>query len=131
MPHDSQTLTATVRDAAANTGSAANTITVQNGPQPLTASFTNPAAGATVSGTVTIGMAASGGTPAYTYKLTIDGTQVFTTTTSAGTASFSWNTTGATNGAHTLGLTVTDTAGGSSTATRSVTVSNNGPVASI
>jgi hypothetical protein len=131
VPNGSQTLTATVRDAAGNTGSAANTLTVQNGPQPLTASFTNPAAGATVSGAaVTIGMAASGGTPAYTYKLTIDGTQVFTTTTSAGTASFSWNTTGATNGTHTLGLTVTDTAGGSSTATRSVTVSNNGPVAS-
>jgi hypothetical protein len=107
------------------------TVNVQNGPQPLTASFTNPAAGATVSGSaVTIGMSATGGTPAYTYKLTIDGTQVFTTTTSATTASYSWNTTGLANGNHTLGLTVTDTAGGSSTATRTVSVQNGAPLAS-
>jgi len=128
VPNGTQSLTASARDATGNTGSTTNVITVANGPAPLGASFTSPAAGATVSGTaVTIGMAASSGSPAYTYRLTIDGTQVFTTTTSATTASFSWNTTTAANGAHTLALTVTDTTGASATATRSVTVQNGTP----
>jgi len=127
VANGTQALTASARDATGNTGSTTNSVIVANGAVPLSASFTSPAAGATVSGTsVTIGMAASGGSPAYTYRLTIDGTQVFTTTTSATTASFTWNTTGAANGAHTLGLTVTDTASTTATATRSVTVQNGG-----
>jgi hypothetical protein len=129
VPQGTQTLTASVRDATGNTGSSSVTVTVQNGSLPLSASFTSPAAGATITrgSTVSIGMAASGGSPAYTYRLTIDGTQVFTTTTSATTASFSWNTTGVAAGSHTLDLTVSDTAGGSSTATRSVTVTAGTP----
>jgi len=133
VPNGTQPLTASARDATGNTGSTTNSVIVQNGPSPLTASFTSPAAGATVSGSsVAIGMAASGGSPAYTYRLTIDGTQAFTLTTSATTASYSWNTMGLANGTHTLALTVTDTAGASATATRSVTVQNGGtpPVAS-
>ena len=128
VANGTQSLTASARDATGNTGATTNVITVANGPLPLSASFTSPAAGATVSGAaVAIGMAASGGTAPYTYKLTIDGTQVFTTTTSATTASFTWNTTSAANGAHTLGLTVTDSAAHSATATRSVTVQNGTP----
>jgi large repetitive protein len=120
-----QVLTASVRDATGNTGSTGTPLTVQNGPTALSGSFTTPAAGATVGGTaVTIGMAAGGGSPAYTYRLTIDGAQVFTTTTGATSASFTWNTTGVSNGGHTLGLTVTDTKGASVAATRSVTVQN-------
>jgi hypothetical protein len=126
VPNGTQSLTASVRDATGNTGTTSNAVIVQNGATPLAASFTSPAAGATVSGaSVAVGMAASGGSPAYTYRLTIDGTQVFTTTVS-GAASFNWNTTGYANGSHTLGLTVTDTAGTSATATRSVTVQNGG-----
>jgi hypothetical protein len=125
VPNGSQALVASVRDATGNTGSTSNTVTVQNGPQPLTASVTSPAAGATVSGTsVSVGMAASGGSPAYTYRLSVDGAQLFTTTTSATTATYSWNTTTAGDGSHTLGLTVTGSNGASGTATRTVTVAN-------
>ena len=129
VANGTQSLTATVRDATGNTGSTTNVITVQNGTPPTapTPSFTSPAAGATVSGSaVSIGMAATGGTTPYTYRLTIDGTQVFTTTTSAGTASFSWNTTTYANGSHTLGLTVTGANGAAASVTRSVTVQNGG-----
>ena len=73
---------------------------------------------------MTVGLAASGGTAPYTYRLSVDGAQVFSTTTSATTASFAWNTTTVANGGHALGLTITDSAGGSGSATRSVTVSN-------
>ena len=100
-------------------------LVTQNGGTAPVPSFTSPAANATVSGTaVAVGMAASGGTTPYTYRLTIDGTQVFTTTTSAGTASFSWNTTTYANGSHTLGLTVTSSSGASASTTRTVTLNN-------
>src|SRR5688572_128271 len=124
-PHGPQTLVASVRDAAGNTGSGSVGVTVQNGTAPaLAASLTSPAAGATVNGTVTVGLAATGGRAPYTYRLTVDGAQVFTTSGSATSASFAWNTTAVSNGAHTLGLTVTDAAGASASATRTVTVSN-------
>ena len=128
-PNGPQTLVAAVRDASGNTGSGSVSVTVQNGspPPPLAASFTSPAAGATVASTVTVGLAASGGTAPYTYRLSVDGAQVFSTTTSATTASFSWNTTTAANGSHTLGLTVTDSQSGSASASRSVTVQNAAP----
>jgi hypothetical protein len=100
-------------------------VTVQNGGgTPPTASITSPAAGATVSGTTAVNMAVSGGAAPYTYRLAIDGTQVFTSTVSATTATYSWNTTSAANGNHTLGLTVTDSTGAASSLTRTVTVSN-------
>jgi hypothetical protein len=126
VPDGAQTIVATVIDANNNGGRDTKAVTVQNGTTPpaLGASFTSPAAGATVAGTVTVGLAASGGTPPYTYRLTVDGTQVFTTTTSATTASFGWNTTTVANGSRTLGLTVTDAAGGSGSASRAVTVQN-------
>ena len=125
-PNGPQTLVAAVRDASGNTGSGSVSVTVQNGsaPPPLAASFTSPAAGATVASTVTVGLAASGGTAPYTYRLTVDGAQVFSTTTAAASASFAWNTTTVTNGSHTLGLAVSDSQSGSASASRSVTVQN-------
>jgi large repetitive protein len=119
-----QTLLASARDATGNTGSSSVPITVQNGPTPLSASINSPAAGATVSGTVTVTMAASGGAPPYTYRLTVDGAQVFSTSTSATSTTFGWNTTTASNAAHTLTLTVTDSASTTRTATLTVTVQN-------
>jgi Beta-propeller repeat len=130
-----QTLTATVRDAAGNTGTATRTFTVQNaggGSTPsLVASFTTPAAGATVSGTVPVGMSATGtsGAP-IVFTLTVDGAQAFTVSGAASTQGFSWNTAGL-SGAHTLGLTVRDGAGRTATATRTVTVSNGAPAPSL
>jgi hypothetical protein len=125
-PNGQQTLVVSVRDASANTGSGSVTVTVQNGTSALAAGFSSPAAGATVAGAVTVGLTASGGSQPYTYRLTVDGTQVFTTTVSAASASFNWNTTTVGNGNHTLGLTVTDAGGATATASRTVTVSNGG-----
>jgi hypothetical protein len=87
-----------------------------------TASFTNPAAGAKVSGTVTVTMAGSGGSGSgYTYRASVDGAQVY----AGSNPSFSWNTTAVANGSRNLAATVTDSAGKTSTpAARTVTVSN-------
>jgi hypothetical protein len=128
-PDGPQTLTVSVRDAANRTGSTGVPVTVQNGggggPGPLTASIPSPAQGATVSGSTAVSMTAGGGTPPYTYTLRLDGGQVFTQTTSATSASWTWNTTTASNASHTLSLTVADAAAGTATATRTVTVANS------
>jgi len=123
-----QTLTATVRDSAGHVGTGTRAFVVKNGTtSTLTAAFTSPAANATVSGTVSVGMTETGasGTP-ITFTLTVDGAQVFAAAGTATTATFAWNTTTVADGAHTLGLTVRDGAGRTATATRGVTVSNNG-----
>jgi len=128
VPDGPQTLTATVRDSAGHVGTGTRALTIKNGTTPpLTAAFTSPAAGATVSGTVTVGMSETGasGTP-ITFTLTVDGTQVLTAAGTATTASFGWNTASVADGAHTLGLTVRDGAGRTATATRNVTVAGGG-----
>jgi hypothetical protein len=85
-----------------------------------TVSFVNPAADATVSGTVTVSLQASGGSGGgYAYSLKAGTNTLYTGTSS----SFSWNTTNSPNGSVTLTATVTDSAG-TGTATRVVTVSN-------
>jgi Big-like domain-containing protein/beta-propeller repeat-containing protein len=123
-----QTLTATVRDAAGNSGVASRAFNVQNtggGSPALVASFSAPAAGATVSGITSVGMAATGssGTPV-SFTLAIDGRSAFSTSGASQTATYSWSTGGLANGTHTLALTVRDGAGRTATATRTVTVSN-------
>ncbi len=127
-PDGPQTLTVTVRDAAGATGTASVNVIVQNGggspPPPLTAAFTAPASGATVTSPVTITMTASGGAPSYTYALTANGSQIFSQTTTATSTSFMWSPTA--NGTYNLGLTVTDAGARTATATRTVTVNNGG-----
>jgi hypothetical protein len=91
-------------------------------------SITAPAAGATVSGTTTVGMRASGaaaGTAVFT--LAVDGAVVSTQTVGGTTTSYAWNTTGAVNGLHNLALTVRDAIGRAATASQQVTVSNTTP----
>jgi hypothetical protein len=141
MPYDTkmvadgtQSLVATVRDNTGKSGSATVNVITRNGvttpppgPGSLTASITSPAANATVSGTSTVGMSVSGSTgTSRTFQLSVDGAVVSTQTVSGTTASFGWNTTSVGNGSHTLALRVTDTLGGSATASRTVMVSNGG-----
>jgi hypothetical protein len=127
------TLTANVTDASNNTGSASMPVTVSNVPPPpppasFTASFSYPATGATVSGSQSVGMAttADWGTTK-TFTLSIDGTVITSQTVATGTTLwYTWDTTTASNGAHTLQLAVTMN-GQTATATLSVTVSNGAP----
>src|SRR5207244_12945207 len=104
-PYGTQPLPVTVRNSI-KSGSASVTVNVRNGNQPppgLTAAFTSPASGATVSGTVNVGMSASGGTPNYTFVLKIDGAIVLNQSGPGTAAPFSWTTTtGYPNGPHTL-----------------------------
>ncbi len=91
-------------------------------PTGLTVSFTNPAAGATLSGTTTVSMSATGGVAPYTYRVVVGTTPVFTGTNN----SFSFNTTTEPDGTHTLTATVTDSSSPArtGTATRTVTIAN-------
>jgi hypothetical protein len=120
-PAGDQVLTASVRDSGGKTASSTVPITIKHTSTGiLTAGFSGPAAGSTVSGTVAIGLTASGGNGPYSYRLALDGTQVATS------ASYAWNTTKGTNGGHNFVVTVTDSDGRSATATRPFFVSNGG-----
>ena len=91
---------------------------------PLTAAFTSPAANATVSGSVPVTVTATGGSsPGYVYTIAVDGNPI---STGAG-STVTWNTTTVADGPHTLTVTVTDSAGETTSASQSVTVSNTPP----
>lgn len=92
---------------------------------PPTVSFSSPASGATVSGTVSVQVAASDNVGVTSVSLSVDGSALGTDTSAP--YSFSWNTTTATNGTHTLTATAADAAGNKSTAQITVTVSNSPP----
>jgi hypothetical protein len=104
------------------TGSGGTTTTT-----PLAVSFSSPANGATVSGTTTVSMAATGGSGSgYSYALKVDGTSV-----TASGASYTWDTTRVANGSHTLAVTATDSAGATATSTETVNVQNVAPALAV
>jgi hypothetical protein len=129
VPNGAATLRLTVTQGA-STASASRAVTVSNGttappPAPsFTASFSYPAAGATVRGTQSIGMAttATWGT-SKTFTLSVDGRVVHQQTMTGTTLWFYWDSRTVANGTRTLTLTVTN-ASGTATATRTVTVAN-------
>jgi hypothetical protein len=109
VPDGAHQLATRARDAAGNTGtSPAVSVTVDNGP-PTTA-ITAPASGATVTGTVVVTASASDATSAVAQvAFLLDG--AVQSTSSMGPYAWSWNTTGATPGSHTLVSRATDAAG--------------------
>ncbi len=129
----SHTLTSKAYDAAGNVGtSAAISVTVSNDTTAPVTSITAPASGATVSGTVSVTASASDATGVTKVEFFLDGSLQSTDTASP--YSWSWATTGATNGSHTLTSKAYDAAGNVGTSANvSVTVSNDttAPVTSI
>jgi hypothetical protein len=90
--------------------------------QAPTVSFTAPVSGATVSGTVSIQVAASDNTGVASVSLSVDG--VIVATGSTAPYSFSWNSTTVANGPHTLTATARDAAGNTALSSVTVTVNN-------
>src|SRR5205807_10022873 len=106
-------LTAVARDAAGNTApAAAVTVTVDN--IPPTVSITAPAAGSTVSGTVTVSATASDNVGVVGVQFKLDGANLGAEVTGA-PYTLSWNTATASNGLHTLAAVARDAAGNSTT----------------
>ncbi len=86
-------------------------------------SLTAPATGSTVSGTIQVNVNATDASGISTVKFKVDG--VFTGAADASSPySFSWISTGVTNGAHTLAAEATDGAGLKATGGVSITVNN-------
>jgi hypothetical protein len=126
-------LTAIARDAAGNqTTSAAVSVTVANGAAdttPPTVAMTAPANNATVSATATVSANAADAVGVVGVQFRIDGTALGTEDLTA-PYSISWNTTGASNGAHVLTARARDAAGNQTTsAAVNVTVNNAAPPA--
>ena len=126
------TLSATMRDSTnATLSSQTVSVTVGNAVPPPTVSISAPAAGATVSGTLTVSAtaAASGGVAGVQFKL--DGANLGAEDT-VSPYSTSWNSATATNGSHALTATVRAVSGATATSVPiSVTVSNAVPTTSI
>ena len=125
------TLTARARDAAGNqTTSVGVSATVANAAPdttPPTVGVSAPAAGATVSGTVSVGATASDNVGVVGVQFLLDGANLDAEDTAA-PYTVSWNSAGSTNGAHTLSARARDAAGNQITsAVVSVTVSNAAP----
>ena len=122
----SHNLTSKAYDAAANTGtSAIVTVTVSNvaDTTPPSTSITAPANGATVSGTTSVTASASDNVGVTKVEFYLD--SVLQSTSTVAPYSWSWNTTTAVNGAHTLNSKAYDAAANVGTSANvSVTVSN-------
>jgi fibronectin type 3 domain-containing protein len=118
----------TAHDAAQNQSPASNqaTATATADTTPPTVSVTAPAAGATVSGTVTVTASASDNGSVAGVQFTLDGASLGAEDTTA-PYSISWDTTGSSNGSHTLSAIARDAAGNKTTAANvAVTVQNTG-----
>ncbi len=91
---------------------------------PPTISITSPAAGATLSGSATITASASDNVGVVSVTFAIDGSTV--ATDFGAPYAYAWNTSNASNGAHTLSATAQDAAGNQTVSPSvNVTVSNN------
>jgi hypothetical protein len=101
------------------------TLTISNDSTIPTISFTSPAYGAVVAGSISVTGNATDNVGVTRVELSVDGSLYGTD--SAAPYAFSWNTAGYADGAHTLTLRAFDGAGNSATATSSATVDNLHP----
>jgi len=114
-------IAAVARDAAGHQTTASAMVTVTNDSAP-TAAITSPAAGATLSGTVSLAAAVSDDTGVASVTFLVDGAAAGVVETPAGRF---WNTTTAANGAHVVSVVARDAAGHETTASVEVTVLND------
>jgi hypothetical protein len=126
-----RTVTATATDTIGQIASDSNGVIVDNTPPAVT--VTSPAAGATVSGTITVQANASDARGITQVAFSIDGTNIGTDTNGTNGWSVPWSTTTVANGAHTVTATATDTTGHTASYSISVTVNNvvSSPVVTI
>lgn len=113
-----------VKQAMNNSSSGTGSTLPTTDTTPPTVSIGSPASGSTVSGTVNVQVSASDNTGVSTVQISVDGSPVGTALTVA-PFTYSWNTSGLTNGSHTLTATATDLAGNSTSSSVTVTVSNS------
>jgi len=125
LSNGSRQLQAKAYDAAGNVGSSATvTVSVANDKTAPTVALTNPAADSAVKGTVTVTANASDNVAVSRVDLLVDG--VVKGSDSSAPFAIAWNSTTASNGAHTLQARAYDAAGNFATsASRSITVSND------
>jgi len=122
----SHTLTAQATDTSGNTSATSVAVTVAGDTTAPSVAISSPAAGSTVSGTVTVSGSAADNSSLTAVDVQVDGG---TWNRASGTASWTWgwSTTALANGTHTLTARATDSAGNATTASRSVNVSNSAP----
>ncbi|HEU0023995.1 MAG TPA: DUF4082 domain-containing protein [Thermoleophilaceae bacterium] len=116
-------------DAAGNASDPSNqaSAAVTTDTTPPNVSISTPAAGASVSGTTTVTAFASDNIGVESVQFMVDGASVGSADTSS-PYSLSWDTTGLSNGTHTLSAVARDAAGNTRTAANvSVTVDNSAP----
>ncbi len=128
----SHTLTAVARDIlGVNWSSDPVTVTVSNDTTPPTVAITSPASGAAVRGTIAVSANASDNVGVAGVQFKLDGANLGAEDT-ASPYSVSWNTTGASNGSHTLTAVARDAAGNTATSSAvTVTVDNTPPTVTI
>ena len=126
LPNGAHTLQAVATDAANNSaGTTPISVTVANVPPDTTlpiVSIDAPAAGASVSGTISVTASATDNVGVVSTDLYVDGLLYATDTTAP--YAFAWNTTSSVDGSHTLDVTAADAAGNVAHALRTVTVAN-------
>jgi Concanavalin A-like lectin/glucanases superfamily/Bacterial Ig domain len=116
----------TAEDSAGNVGAASNeaSATVTSDSTPPSVSLTAPAAGATLVGSVDVNANAGDNVGLRGVQFKLDGNNLGSEDTGA-PYSFTWNTTSASNGPHTLTAVATDETGNATTSSPvSVTVNN-------
>jgi subtilisin len=122
-----RTLTAKATDTAGQTASDAITVTVGNADAGPTVQITNPRAGTTVSGDVTIAANASDDKGVVSVRFTIDGRTSIVDSDGSNGWSAEWDTTAFANGVHNIAAMATDTKGQTAGHSVGVTVSNAAP----
>jgi hypothetical protein len=102
-------------------------------PTPPVISFSNPAPGATLAGTLNVSATATAAAGMASVQFKLDGTNLGPLVSGSGPYSTQWNTTTAANGSHTLTAVATDSVGQTTTATLTVSTLNtiSAPVISI